>query len=133
VRGAPDASSSLSVRSPPHFPQNPKENPMASAEAVRILNDKFRTRLVGGRVVMTSGIVGRSDVPVILARVATFEDFTADNDPYSEHDFGAFEHQGDTIFWKIDYYDPTMTGGAEDPSNPNLTTRVLTIMLAEEY
>ena len=28
-----------------------------------------------------------------------------DNDPYAEHDFGSFEHDGQTIFWKIDLYD----------------------------
>jgi hypothetical protein len=66
-------------------------------------------------------------------KVETFDLFTQDNDPYGERDFGAFEHNGARIFWKIDYYDLTMTNGSEDPSDPKQTVRVLTIMLASEY
>jgi hypothetical protein len=62
-----------------------------------------------------------------------FDAFTPDNDPYRERDFGAFEHNGDRIFWKIDYYDRSMTKGSEDPSDPGQTLRLLTIMLASEY
>ena len=63
----------------------------------------------------------------------SFEDFTPDNDPHGEHDFGAFEHAGKRIFWKIDYYDAACENGSEDPADASKTTRVLTIMLADEY
>ncbi len=82
---------------------------------------------------LTAGLVGRSDTQSIIERVQSFDTFDAGNDPHHEHDFGGFEFGGETIFWKIDYYDPTLTTGSDDPANPAVTTRVLTIMLAREY
>ena len=55
------------------------------------------------------------------------------NDPHGEHDFGSFALAGRKFFWKIDAYDADMQFGSEDPTDPEKTTRVLTIMLAEEY
>lgn len=81
---------------------------------------------------LTAGIttLPEADQQAILQAVQQFRDFTPDNDPYSEHDFGMVEVQGRRIFFKIDYYDPTLTIGSEDPAQ---TRRVLTVMLAEEY
>jgi hypothetical protein len=62
-----------------------------------------------------------------------FDAFIEDNDPHGEHDFGAFDHAGHRIFWKIDYYDQAIEFGSEDPADPDKTMRALTIMLAEEY
>jgi hypothetical protein len=106
-----------------------------TADRVRELNDAFRRSFAGGRVTMTAGIAALTDdVRVeVLERVKTFDDFTPDNDPHREHDFGAFEHAGHRVFWKIDYYDAEMEAGSEDPVDPSQTTRVLTIMLASEY
>jgi hypothetical protein len=67
---------------------------------------------------------------------ARFKDFTEDNDPYGEHDMGSFHIEGVTrkIFWKIDCYaDASCSGGAEDPSDPARSFRVLTIMFGSEY
>ena len=50
-----------------------------------------------------------------------------------EHDFGSFEADGHTIFFKIDYYDETLSVHSPDASDPAVTKRVITIMLAEEY
>jgi Protein of unknown function (DUF3768) len=112
-----------------------------SAEEVRNKiqqhNDAFRTTLDQrlGRVMMTAGVNALpSDVKaMVIRRVATFSDFTPDNDPHQEHDFGNFELAGRKIFFKVDYYDMDMQSGSEDPSDPSKTTRVLTIMLADEY
>ena len=106
-----------------------------SAERIRELNDAFRTTMTGGQVMLTAGIDALpSDVKAMAIRtVATFSDFTPDNDPHGEHDFGSFQVDGRKFFWKIDCYDSTMTFGSEDPADPSKTTRVLTIMLAEEY
>jgi hypothetical protein len=65
--------------------------------------------------------------------VFKFSDFTPDNDPHGEHDFGSFEHAGKSIFWKIDCYDRDLNFGSPNPADPNVTARVLTVLLAEEY
>ena len=102
---------------------------------VRELNDAFRTSGQGGRILITRGIRERGEafVAQVLERVRTFAAFTKDNDPYGEHDFGNFEVDGETIYFKIDYYNKSLDGGSENPADPAQTTRVLTIMLAEEY
>lgn len=106
-----------------------------SAERIRELNDAFRRTFRGGRVTMTTSV---DALPACvkaqaILRVADFDDFTNDNDPHGEHDFGSFELVGRKFFWKIDYYDERCESGSEDPADPNKTTRVLTVMLAEDY
>ncbi len=83
----------------------------------------------------TQGIEGFSDDErdQIYVTVRDFDDFTEDNDPHGEHDFGAFDFKGQKIFWKIDYYAHDLQHGSEDPSDTKQTMRVLTILLASEY
>jgi len=69
----------------------------------------------------------------MLEAVAKFNPFDGNNDPYGEHDFGALEVEGERLFWKIDYYDRNLSAHSPDPADPSVTTRVLTIMLAQEY
>lgn len=110
--------------------------PVKKTARIRELNDAFRTSLAGGRVFTTDGVStrGADFVAKALAAVRTFDCFEEDNDPYGEHDFGSLELDGQKLFWKIDYYDKgDLHFGAEDPSDPGATERVLTIMLAEEY
>ncbi len=99
------------------------------------LNDEFRRSFEGGRVVISRGVhvLSTETRQEIIRRVQHFTNFTEDNDPYGEHDFGSFSHGGQTIFWKIDYYDKDVRYGSKNPSNPKQTTRVLTIMRASEY
>jgi len=102
---------------------------------IRVLNDNFRSTFLGGQVVMTQGV---NALPLdtkarALLAVQSFSNFTKDNDPHGEHDFGSFELEGETYFFKVDYYSLDMDGGSEDPADPNVTTRVLTIMRADEY
>ncbi len=101
---------------------------------IKTLNDTFRQTFTGGRVMLTAGINAKSqdDIAKILSEVRNFNHFTKDNDPYNEHDFGSFDYKGEKIFWKIDYYDKNYQYLSEDPSNPNITNRVLTIILASE-
>lgn len=90
---------------------------------------------IAGRLVQTQGIcaLSHADQFAIREQVETFIAFTPGNDPYRKRDFGAFEHNGQRIFWKIDYYNTTLTKGSEDPTDPKQTVRVLTVMLASEY
>jgi len=108
-----------------------------SCERVRDLNDRFRKTLdpMLGRMMLTAGVDGLPiDVRAMAIRkVVTFDAFSADNDPHGEHDFGSFDLAGDKFFWKIDYYDRNLEFGSDDPADPAKTTRVLTLMLAEEY
>jgi len=103
---------------------------------IRDLNDQYRRFRRGhGRTLVTSGIAaeGNAFVAKVLACVQAFEDFSLDNDPHLEHDFGALTVDGLKVFWKIDLYDPTLTAGSEDPTDETKTCRVLTVMLSHEY
>ena len=112
------------------------ETEEARTARIRELNDRFRTGAGGaGQVLITAGIegLGPDKARAVYEAVQRFDDFTADNDPYGEHDFGAFDLDGRKIFWKIDTYDLSMTMMSPDPADPAVTRRVLTIMLASEY
>jgi len=104
-------------------------------QKIRVLNDAFRQTFAGGKVVVSAGVAELAEIAVAnaLLEVARYDRFDEDNDPYGEHDFGAFEFLSRTFFWKIEYYDLTLAAGSEDPSDPQCTTRVLTLMLADEY
>jgi hypothetical protein len=109
---------------------------------IRTLNDEFRTleallgsAIADNRVFITRGVADRGNdfADRAMDAVRAFCDFTPDNDPYGEHDFGSFDLDGLTLFWKIDYYDLLLEYGSPDPADPLVTRRVLTILLAEEY
>lgn len=124
----------------------------ASLRIARIarLNDLARQAMgVACTVFATPGFRGLSpsDQSCVRELIETFDAFTCGNDPYGERDFGAIYQHGDgrwtttkpngevreTIFWKIDAYYRDLQFGSEDPVNPAVTQRVLTIMLAQEY
>jgi hypothetical protein len=101
-------------------------------------NDAFRRRLIvhppdEGRLMLTAGVASlpADTLATVLRSVARFETFTPDNDPWGEHDFGAFEIDGDRFFWKFDYYENAECEfGADDKL---ACYRVLTILFAREY
>lgn len=108
-----------------------------SPEKIGALNDELRRHLATKRdlAFMTPGVaaLGSKAIDLIVQTIVVYDNFNQDSDPYSERDFGAFESEGKTIFFKIDYYDTTLTFHSPDPSNPAATRRVLTVMLADEY
>ena len=102
---------------------------------IAIINDNFRKSFIGGEVLLSAGIsaMNLEDKANIVALVQNFDNFTPDNNPYSENDFGTFDYKGNKILWKIDYYDLNHKHMSEDPANPDITNRVLSILLAEEW
>jgi hypothetical protein len=116
-------------------------------QRIRALNDAFRAKgpiwaTVLGNAgpredgwYITDGVQAAGPLFVLEAvgRVQAFDNFTADNDPHGEHDFGAFTLAGQRLFWKIDYYDLDLRCGSPAPDDPSVTRRVMTIMLASEY
>lgn len=108
---------------------------MAPAERIRALNDELRKTGAGGKTYLTSGLIekGADFIAKATAAVRALDAFTNDNDPWQEHDCATLDVDGETVMFKIDYYDVNMEHGSPDPADPRLTTRVLTIMLASDY
>jgi hypothetical protein len=106
-----------------------------STQRIRELNDELRQHLLGSFAVMTPGVaaLGQKAVEHIVQTITVFDDFCHANDPHEEHDFGSFEVEGRAIFFKIDYYDKSLTHHSPNPADPSVTERVITIMLADEY
>jgi hypothetical protein len=104
-------------------------------KAIRRLNDELRQNFSTGTALLTAGVaaLGGDAVARIVKTIAVYDDFCHANDPYEEHDFGAFEVDGQKLFFKIDYYDKARCCASPDPSDPSVTERVITVMLAEEY
>ena len=99
------------------------------------LNNDFRKSFIGGEVLLSAGIAAMSseDKANIISMVQNFNDFTPSNDVYGEHDFLSIDYKGNKIFAKIDYYDLNYEFMSENPANPDITNRVLTILLSCEY
>jgi hypothetical protein len=100
-----------------------------------VLNDRLRQHHKGGRIHLSRGLVhlGAGTVQAALRAIAEIQDFRPENDPYGEHDFGSVVVAGERLFWKIDYYDHSLTSQAVDPADESACVRILTVMLAYEY
>ncbi|MEZ5846483.1 MAG: DUF3768 domain-containing protein [Geminicoccaceae bacterium] len=124
-----------------------------TSQKIALLNDQCRSAMgIACSLFQTAGIAALSEglQSRIREAVETYDAFDDDNDPWGEHDFGSFWIRGGAskeviydkkpdgggwkrVFWKIDYYDKAVRYGSPDPANPRVTTRLLTIVLAEEY
>ena len=105
------------------------------SRVIAALNDTLRRFHRGGMVAISRGVAAlpRAVWAEVIEAVACFNAFTPDNDPYGEHDCAVVDVGGLRVIWKIDYYDPSRLYHSDDPTDPQETRRVMTIMLAEEY
>ena len=115
---------------------------IARAQVIARLNDNVRFGIDrNAKIVFTRscvetfadgnfarGIVAQADILCTIRH----HQFAAD-DSCDERDFGAFEFQGERLFFKIDYYDLAMEFGSEDPADASVTRRVMTVMLSSDY
>ena len=131
VNGSPVTRRRLAVRND----DRESEDRNARRTKIRALNDAFRKTFWGGRVMMTAGVAALENPVrnVVVEKIKAFDAFDDDNDPWGEHDFVSVEHDGQTYFAKIDYYDRKLEAHSEDAADPEKTCRVMTIMLAEEH
>ncbi len=106
------------------------------SDRIRELNDEFRRNPRKGKLVMTAGIAaeGASFQQRAWKAIQQFDAFTPSIDPHGEHDMVTVEIDGETVYWKVDYYsDATLQYGSEDPSDEKQCFRVGTILFASEY
>ena len=110
-------------------------NPPANRpRRIRDLNDAFRSTFTGGIVTLTPGVraLGPAQRQHIIEKVRRFSDFTSDANGQAEHDYGAFSVDNADFCWRIGYYNRTLDGYSNDPSDPDLTIRIFTIMISED-
>ncbi len=106
------------------------------AEAIARLNDELRRgESKSGTVMITQGVraITGFDAAVLAAALANYSDFDSDSDQHGERDFGSTTLWGYDLLWKVDYYDKELQYGSDDPANPVVTHRVLTVLLASEW
>lgn len=133
--GGDDARLKNTANSTSEVPERPQCPFNERVARIRHLNDTLRQKGSGGSICVTRGVetLGIIAVAEIIQRVADYDQFDCFNDPYEEHDFGHVSYDEHKLFWKVDYYDKTLSFGSPDPTDTALTHRVLTIMLATEY
>lgn len=122
------------------MPQNPdawpdREQLSEKDQKIRDHNDAFRRTFEGGEVLLTPGFqaLPHSVIVPALQAIQAFDGFDGDNDPYGTHEFGSVNVGGQKVWFKIDAYDENLEYGSPDPSDPDVTRRVMTILLPEEY
>lgn len=106
-----------------------------SPHRISELNDIHRQSIPTSKTIISRGVDRLWPIAIseIIEKVRNFDDFNSDNNPYGERDYGSFIHDGENIYYKIDYYDQECQFGSEDPSDSSKTSRLLTIALLSEW
>lgn len=113
-------------------------------DAIAQQNDEFWMSFgapngIPGRVVMTQGVsdLGMASRLRMHQAIVAYDGFTEDNDPDAHHDFGEITIDVDgapvRIWFKLDLYDLRYETGSEQPDDPQLTRRVMTLLMPSEY
>ena len=119
-------------------------DPVQEAALIAAQNDAFRHSILGttpvadaprGQFVMTRGVaaLGIDAQLALTRRVAAFDTFNTDCDPQGWYEMGVIDLDGTTVWFKVDLYDVNYTYGSPEPSDPQQTRRVLTLLLPSEY
>lgn len=109
-------------------------------ETIARLNDRARLGLdPSARTVITRNCLATfcdpDTIDAVLVQAELFAAFRRCNfsDDSPERDFAAITFRDHKIWLKIDCYDEALEYGSEDPANASITTRVITILLPEDY
>ena len=120
--------------------QTQPDDPISQAKIIAAQNDRFRQTFgadfsLPGRVVITRGVQARGAgfLQKLMAAVQAFDRFEASNDPYGQRDFGEVEIDGVRVWFKLDLFDRAFRYGSENPADPAVTRRVMTLLLPDEY
>lgn len=108
-----------------------KENAKQIAE----LNDQFRQTFKGGKVVYSEGVKALPTMErvKVFSAIKAFSNFNEENDPYQEHHFGSVTINGERYFFMIDYFTLGLKHYSENPADPKITKRVMTIIKDSEF
>lgn len=92
-------------------------------QIIKELNDNFRKSFLGGHVIISQKVqmLPAKSRKELFEYIKQFNNFTKENDPYGEHDFGSIKFQNNVYFWKIDYYDTNFLYHSPNPSNTSVT------------
>lgn len=106
---------------------------------IAALNDELRMgrRPCNGRVVVTGSLANEpadaDKMRDLVIALHQFNDFNEDNDPHGEHDCAKFKVGDEEFMFKVDYYALDEETLSENPEDPNVTIRVLSVFYAHDY
>ena len=108
---------------------------VSAAERIRTLNDAFRRTFVGGTVVITAGVEALPSTNAARSsrRCAPSTPSPTTTIPTANTTSARSTRAASAASGRSTMYDRETEMGSPDPADPSVTTRVLTIMLADEY
>ena len=107
---------------------------MSTMQKNRALNDHFRKTGQGGIVTLSMGLhkLGQAEVDNVMKQLAG-EKGDKSVEAGSEHDMGEIQVGNRTVSWEINYYNKELDDVSDNPTNPDQTTRFMTLLLSTEY